>query len=255
MVKKPMGTKTAHKIGIISDTHGLLRPEVTKALQGCEFILHGGDINSQKILDKLQETAPTYAVRGNNDGEWAHFLPETLSIELCGVRFFIVHDKKMLPKNIGTGINIVIYGHSHKYEEKHLDGRLFLNPGSCGPRRFAQPVTLAVLEVGEDGSYCVEKIDVASPASGESGTRSTPGEEGETGKENPMGKEDSSGKGKCKDMRKMITQVMRDTDRGVPVEKIAAKNQIESSLAEQICRLYLTHPGVSVEGIMEKMGI
>ena len=162
MVKKPMGTKTAHKIGIISDTHGLLRPEVMKALQGCEYILHGGDINSQKILDELQETAPTYAVRGNNDGEWAHFLPETLSIELCGIRFFMVHNKKMLPKNPDAKTDIIIYGHSHKYEEKHLDGRLFLNPGSCGRRRFNQEITFAVMEA-EEGRYRVEKVTIPHP--------------------------------------------------------------------------------------------
>lgn len=232
-----------HKIGIISDTHGLLRPEVTEALRGCEFILHGGDINSQKILDRLQETAPTYAVRGNNDGEWAGFLPETLSVELCKVRFFMVHNKKMLPGNLDAGINIIIYGHSHKYEEKYVDGKLFLNPGSCGPRRFTQPATLAVLNVEEDGSYNVERIDIALSAPQESAMRKA----GESGS---LARKESS-----EDIRKVILQVMRDTDRGIPVEKTAARNRIDSGLAEQICRLYLTHPRVSAEGIMEKMSL
>ncbi len=84
-----------HRIGIISDTHGLLRPEVTEVLCGCDAILHGGDINSAKILEELKAIAPVYAVRGNNDKEWAAHLPETLSLELYGVRFFMVHNKKL----------------------------------------------------------------------------------------------------------------------------------------------------------------
>lgn len=235
--------RTMHKIGIISDTHGLLRPEVTEVLRGCEFILHGGDINSQKILDRLQETAPTYAVRGNNDGEWAGFLPETLSVELCKVRFFMVHNKKMLPGNLDAGLNVIIYGHSHKYEEKYVDGKLFLNPGSCGPRRFTQPITLAVLNVEDDGSYSVERIDIALSAPRDLGNQYAGGDGNFAHNAEP------------EDMRKAVLQVMRDTDRGVPVEKIAARNRIDREIAEQICRLYLTHPGVSAEGIMEKMNL
>lgn len=106
-----------HKIGIISDTHGLLRSEVLRELQGCECILHGGDINRQSILDELEKIAPVYAVRGNNDKEWADRIPASIRTEICGIRVFMVHNKKELPADL-SGTDLVIYGHSHKYEEK-----------------------------------------------------------------------------------------------------------------------------------------
>ena len=152
-----------HRIGIISDTHGLLRPEVTEVLCGCDAILHGGDINSAKILEELKAIAPVYAVRGNNDKEWAAHLPETLSLELYGVRFFMVHNKKYIPKDI-ENVDVIIYGHSHKYEEKSSGGQLLLNPGSCGPRRFTQPITLAVLEIAKNHSFQVKRMEIAHHA-------------------------------------------------------------------------------------------
>lgn len=232
-----------HRIGIISDTHGLLRPEVAEILRGCEAILHGGDINSLKVLDALNEIAPTYAVRGNNDKEWAAQLPESLSAELYGVRFFMVHDKKYIPENLEDA-DVVIYGHSHKYEEKRSGGRLFLNPGSCGPRRFVQPVTFAVLEIAEDNSFQVVRKEILhQPGS------SVPGRPG-TGVSGDA-KDEMTGR----DMKKVVRAVMRDTDRKMPVKEIAAKNGVSEELAEQVCRLYLTHPGVSAEGILRKMGL
>lgn len=224
-----------HRIGIISDTHGLLRPEVEETLQGCEAILHGGDINHPKILDKLNQIAPTYAVRGNNDKEWAEELPEMLSVSLYGIRFFMMHNKKHIPKEEGDlkNIDIIIYGHSHRYEEKYESDKLFLNPGSCGPRRFTQPITFAVLTVTDDGTYQVEKVEIAHQ------TRAG-GAEQET---------------VAHDMRRIVKSVMRDTDKKISVGEIAAKNGISTQLAEQICRLYLTHPGVSAEGILDKMGL
>ena len=226
-----------HRIGIISDTHGLLRPEVLKVLKGCEAILHGGDINSSGILDELNEVAPTYAVRGNNDKEWAKNLPETISTKLCGIHFFMVHNKKYIPKEL-TDIDVVIYGHSHKYEEKYAGGKLWLNPGSCGPRRFTQPITFAVLEAGDDHTFRVEKIEIPHQPKG----TDTPGD----GAEHRL---------KDRDMKRIIKSVMRDTDKGISVANIAARNDINEDLAEQICRLYLTHPGVSADDIMGKMGL
>ncbi len=151
-----------HRIGIISDTHGLIRDEIREVLKTCELILHGGDINSHKVLNELQEIAPLYAVKGNNDKEWADYLglPVSLSLDLFGLRVFMIHDKKYLPKDL-TDRNLVIYGHSHKYAEKQEDGRILLNPGSCGPRRFGQPVTMAVAEVAEgQEQFRIEKIEV-----------------------------------------------------------------------------------------------
>lgn len=228
-----------HKIGIISDTHGLLRPEVAEILKGCEAVLHGGDINSYRILEELNGIAPTYAVRGNNDKEWAKDLPETLLIELFGIRFFMVHNKKYIPKDL-EDVDVIVYGHSHKYEEKEEGGILRLNPGSCGPRRFTQPITFAVIEVGEEGTWHVEKIEIPHVQKG--GALKT--------EKRDMGEEL-----KGRDMKQIVKSVMRDTDKGISVAEIAVRSNIDVELAEQICRLYLTHPGVSTDSIMGKMGL
>ncbi len=231
--------KERHRIGILSDTHGLLRPEVLEALRGCSAILHGGDINRPDILERLGEMAPVYAVRGNNDGEWAGKLPETVSLTLYGVRFFMVHNKKGIPKDMAESgeVDVIIYGHSHKYEEKREGGKLLLNPGSCGPRRFNQPVTLALLETDDKGSFEVRRVEIAHSQAEASRKRELHGKKGP------------------EDMGRVIERVMRDTDRGLTVDKISGKNHIDRELAEQICRLYLTHPGVDAEGIMRKMGL
>ena len=145
-----------HKIGILSDTHGLLRPEVLHALSGCEMILHGGDINKQSILDELEKIAPVTVVRGNNDKEWAENLPETVRADVFGIRVFMVHNKKFIPADL-SDTDLVVYGHSHKYEEKELNGVRNINPGSCGPRRFDQEITMAVMTVLDDGTFSIEK--------------------------------------------------------------------------------------------------
>ena len=144
------------KIGIISDTHGLLRPQVLEILKTCDCILHGGDINRPEILDQLRWLGTLYVVRGNNDKEWAEGLSENLRFTIGGVNFFMVHNKKNMVRNL-DGVDVVVFGHSHKYFEKEVDGRLWLNPGSCGRRRFNQEITMAVMTV-EDGSFEVEKI-------------------------------------------------------------------------------------------------
>ena len=100
------------KLGVISDTHGLLRPEVLSALEGCEAILHGGDINRQGIIDTLETIAPVYVVRGNNDEEWAEHIPLFLDIELSGLRIYMTHKKKDLPRDL-TSYGLVVFGHSH----------------------------------------------------------------------------------------------------------------------------------------------
>lgn len=148
----------AKRIGVLSDTHGLLRPEVLAALSGCDAIIHGGDINKPEILELLEKIAPVYVVRGNNDKEWAEHLPLTLTFQIEQCRFFLVHNKKQVPQDL-TGIDAVIFGHSHKYFAQELDGRLWLNPGSCGKRRFDQEITLAILTV-DGASLSVEKITI-----------------------------------------------------------------------------------------------
>ena len=144
------------RIAVISDTHGLLRPEVIQIVADCDAIIHGGDINNQQILDQLSALAPLYVVRGNNDKEWAEHLPESITVQIEDCAIFVVHNKKFIPSEL-HGIDAVIFGHSHKYAEQMIDGRLWLNPGSCGKRRFDQEITLAILTInGKELS--VEKI-------------------------------------------------------------------------------------------------
>ena len=144
------------KLAILSDTHGLLRPEVAELLKTADAILHGGDINKPGIVEQLEQYAPLYVVRGNNDKEWAEQIPHDLTITLGGVTFYMVHNKKEVPADL-TGVDAVVFGHSHKYLLEEKDGVLWLNPGSCGPRRFHQEITMMMAEA-EDGTLRVEKI-------------------------------------------------------------------------------------------------
>lgn len=239
-----------HKIGIVSDTHGLLRPQVLETLRDCEVILHGGDINSQKILDELNCIAPVYVVRGNNDKEWADHLPEFIKVELFGIRIFMIHNKKMISEELSDR-DIIIYGHSHKYEEKYAGRQLWLNPGSCGPRRFAQPITMVVLEVKEDGSFCVQKMDIPHETSSAGESKRQPSREGQ--KQSDLQRQEAEQI--PANIRQIIVSVIKDTNRNKSISEIAGRNGISEALAEQICRLYVTHPGVDADGIMRKMGL
>ena len=137
-------------IGVISDTHGLLRPEVFDAFKEVRLILHGGDIGCPEVLDGLRSIAPTIAVRGNNDtGEWAADIPESYATRVKFKRIYILHDLKQLGFRPATnGFDVVISGHSHKPVVEEREGVLFINPGSAGPRRFKLPVTVARLHIG-----------------------------------------------------------------------------------------------------------
>lgn len=222
---------TMKKIGILSDTHGLLRPEVLNILQGCDAILHGGDINRQDIIDTLEKTAPLYVVRGNNDKEWAEKLPEFLDFSLFGLHMCMTHKKKELPKDLHD-YDLVIYGHSHKYEEKREGTTLLLNPGSCGPRRFNQEITMAVLNVSDQGQIQkICRIDIPH--------------RGAAAIEKPADSID----------RNQIERVIREIHKGRSVSQIASALKMDPGITEQICRLVLTHPGVDADGIMTKMGL
>ena len=147
------------KLAILSDTHGLLRPQVVEYLKTADAILHGGDINKQSIVEELEQYGPLYVVRGNNDKDWAEAIPHDLKVTLDDVTFYMVHNKKDVPVDL-TGVDVVVYGHSHKYACEEKDGVLWLNPGSCGPRRFHQEITMAILEI-KNGEIQVEKIHIS----------------------------------------------------------------------------------------------
>jgi putative phosphoesterase len=140
------------KIGLISDTHGLLRKEAVEALRGSELILHAGDVGKPEILKELRKVAPVIAVRGNADtGAWARALPETAVVDAGAVLIYVLHDVKALDLSpAAAGFRIVVSGHSHKPGKMERDGVLYINPGSAGPRRFQLPVTVARLLLEEE---------------------------------------------------------------------------------------------------------
>ncbi len=213
------------KLGIISDTHDLLRPEVLTALSGVDMIFHAGDFCSRKILDRLREFAPVCAVRGNGDHGWAEDLPPVLNTETEGLRVCMAHKRTDLPKDLSSR-DLVIFGHSHQYSESFQGRTLILNPGSCGPRRFHQDITMALAEI-ENGWIRVTRIDIPHKPS----SKVDPG-----------------------DIKTQIKIVVREIEKGRGKNDITEKYGIDPETAELIARIYFTHPGVTVDGIMTKMG-
>jgi len=250
-----------HKIGIISDTHGLLRPAVLDVLQGCEAILHAGDINSAAIIEELEAIAPVYVVRGNADKEWAEEIPASLSFNLFGRNFFMIHNKKHIAaaqagNALQTALTVqgaqdmqesptakpvqtagdspacdyIIFGHSHKYTDQINDGIHWLNPGSCGPRRFHQEITLAIMEIGVDKSLdTIQKISI--PHEGGSKTKDILPD----------------------NLTEIVTGALKAIEQGKSYKYIARKYHIDEDLADTIFRLHYTHPDVGVDGIVERL--
>ena len=149
-------------IGLISDTHGLLRPEALAALKGSDLIIHAGDIGKPEILERLRALAPVVAVRGNIDkGAWATQLPSTAVVETQSALIYVLHDLQQLDLDpAAAGFSIVISGHSHKTSRTERSGVLYLNPGSAGPRRFRLPITVARLDLTRS-PWNVEFLDLA----------------------------------------------------------------------------------------------
>lgn len=221
-----------HRIAVLSDTHGLLRPEVTQVLGTCEAVLHGGDIDSRSILEKMESMAPVYAVRGNGDKEWAEGMAEELEITLFGLHIYMIHNRKDI-KRIPEGTELIVCGHSHKYEEKMVSGIFFLNPGSCGPRRFRLPVTMAVLKVWEEtGEWKIERINLT--------------EKKESAE--PIGLTEGN-------LKQAVETILKEMKAGRKVDVIADRLGVERGFVEQICRIYVTHPGVDAQGIVNKMEV
>ena len=231
----------AKRFAIISDTHGLLRPEVRERLKTCEGILHAGDFDKPDILRQLEEICPVYAVRGNADGNWAKDLPEEREIILAGFRIRMIHNRKALSGNL-SGVDIVVCGHSHKYGESREDGVLYLNPGSCGPRRFRLPVTMMVATLyPAEHRIETERVECGLP---DAAVRGKTEENSAAGGEDPL---------QGRDLHKLVKRIMKEVRAGRTVEEIAARNCVDVELAEQICRFYVTHPGVDVDGILNRM--
>lgn len=216
-----------HRIGVISDTHGLLRPEVIEILQTCDRIFHAGDIDSPDVFRRLRDLKPLDIVRGNADRGLPADLPTECLTEAYGHKFYMIHNKKECSPLAGEA-DFIIYGHSHKYAEEERNGQLWLNPGSCGKRRFTLSVTMAVIELDEDGGRRILRKDI----SGEGAV---------------------SLKGSPDDQAGLIRTVMREFDKGRTVGEIAKKCGVSRELTEQICRMYSTHPGIDVDGILNRI--
>jgi putative phosphoesterase len=147
-------------VGLISDTHGLLRPEALRALDGSDLIIHAGDVGKPEILDALRALAPVIAVRGNIDqGEWASSLPLTACAAAGSAAIYVLHDIQQLDLDpAASGFQVVVSGHSHKPSRTEKNGVLYVNPGSAGPRRFKLPVTVACLDLRQS-PWQVEFVD------------------------------------------------------------------------------------------------
>ena len=217
------------KIAIISDTHSLLREEVIETIKKCDVILHSGDIASKKTMEAVKTLGEAYFVRGNADKNWAEEIPWNVTEEIGGYRFYMTHKKSDIPKDL-KDVDFVIYGHSHKYEVKEDKGITYLNPGSCGPRRFTQPVTMMVMTVDEKThTWKVEKKDF-SPVL-------------KKGDKQPPKKE----------LDIIIKQIIKDMNANKSVEKIAEKNRVDKEFVEEILQIYTTHPGIDIDGILNRM--
>jgi putative phosphoesterase len=148
------------RIGLISDTHGLLRPQAVTALHGSDYIIHAGDIGDAAIIEALSEIAPVTAVRGNNDRDrWADAIPERTELEVTGLRILVVHSLEQLGRGFdASGLAAIISGHSHRPRKDTRDGVLYVNPGSAGPRRFSLPVSVGELRIDEGRALAARLI-------------------------------------------------------------------------------------------------
>lgn len=218
---------TPHRVAVLSDTHGKLRPEVAEQLRTAELILHAGDITDRALLVKLEQIAPVTAVRGNGDKTLPE-LPAERRFELFGVQVYMVHNIRQRSP-LADGAGLVLYGHSHKYEHKEIGGAVWLNPGSCGPRRFGQPVTMAMLTFA-GGAFTAEKVDLTAAAP-------------------------APPAGAAVDAWQAAETVIRDLKRGKSPEQIAQAHGFSGELVAQICQIWYTHPGVGVQGVADRMEI
>jgi uncharacterized protein len=148
-VRSYVNTENSLRVGLLSDTHGMLRPEARAFAVGCDYIIHGGDIGSAAILEQLAAIAPLIAVKGNNDTQaWAAHLPSTEMIRVAGVFVYIIHDISQLDiEPQAAGVQVIVSGHSHKPLIEQRQGILYINPGSCGPRRFKLPISVGEMIV------------------------------------------------------------------------------------------------------------
>jgi len=242
------------RIAVISDTHDVLREEVLGQIRMADAVIHAGDLSSSKLLarikENLRDSAAFYLVRGNADGDWAENIPDTLEFVLAQVPFFVVHNRKKAV--IPDDCDIVIFGHTHRFQKEQTDGRLWLNPGSCGRRQFHRELTMAVLHI-EGETRRVEKI-ILDPSGFSSETGKSDAADAEVGLDNRERRTNpldlSSG-----ELFRLIDGILAGMKRGRSVAQIAGEMNLEDSFVEEICRIYVTHPGVNANGILDKLEV
>lgn len=267
------------RAAVISDTHGLLRPEVERILQSCDVVIHAGDFDNQIVFHKLKIKRPLYAVRGNNDDVWAEQLPLVRRFKLGNFRFLLVHDQADIPQDL-ENVQVVIFGHSHMHVQKQEQGRLWLNPGSCGYRRFTLPLSMAVLTLEEDNCQIetiflveegeeirLQKEDSCFIKPGKAGKMAQePGEESGQGtgmlgeeKQKPgirmRIRERMADGQRQKDQLFAIAKIMRLMKRGEPVEWVAKNMKLEPVFVETIYRICVTHPQADARQILDKLEV
>ncbi len=144
------------RVGILSDTHGMLRPEILEDLKGCDYILHAGDFADESVLDQIRFIGMLYVVRGNSDGPWALQLADRQKFRIEDLEFLLIHDRMKAGAD-AFGADVVVSGHTHHYSEEVIDGTLWLNPGSCGISRFGEDLSYVIMEI-EGRNYVVNRI-------------------------------------------------------------------------------------------------
>lgn len=276
------------RAAVISDTHGLLRPEVERIIQSCDLVIHAGDFDNQMVFHKLKIKQPLYAVRGNNDDDWAEQLPLVRRFKLGGFRFLLVHDQVDIPGDVGDA-QVVIFGHSHMLFQKQQSGRLWLNPGSCGYRRFTLPLSMVVLTLQEkecqietfffkeegEGMEIEKKTDLFLPKKGKepigertAGFANTEPEKEQKLRNRTETQESQEKPGLKKRIREriaegqrqrdllfVIAKIMRLMKRGEAVEWVAKNLRVEPVFVETVYRISLTHPQADAHQILDKLEV
>lgn len=242
------------RAAVISDTHGLLRPEAERVIGSCDVVIHAGDFDNQMLYHKLAIKQPLYAVRGNNDGSWAANLPLIKRFELGGIKLIMAHERTDIPMALG-GEQVVIFGHSHMAYQKMEDGRLWLNPGSCGYKRFTLPLSLAVLVI-QDQAVKAEMVWLdGEPGKGaESWAGGFPEEKPA---DIPAARQEKARavKGSGRDELFLIARIMRLMKRGESVSWVAGNVKSDLAFVEAVYRICVTHPGVNARQILDKLEV
>ncbi|MCC8104535.1 MAG: metallophosphatase family protein [Clostridiales bacterium] len=240
------------RIAVLSDTHDVLREEVLEQIRLADAVIHAGDVSKPEIVDRikanLKRDAHLYLVRGNADGDWAKKIPDILEFQLEHLRFFVVHNRNraVIPEKC----DIIISGHTHKFQAETVGERLWLNPGACGRRRFRSELSMAVLQI-EGKRWQIEKIRIG--VEDESAGRN----------ENTIATADTHGSGGCSDPMELssgallllISGILKRMNKGKTISQIAGELNLEESFVEEICRIYVTHPGVTANGILDKLEV